>query len=54
MEYLKYQMENTFLGDNRAHSDDSRYWENPYIDASEIEGKAVLKYYPIRDFEIIK
>lgn len=43
-----------FLGDNRAHSDDSRYWENPYIDASEIEGKAILKYYPIRDFEIIK
>lgn len=43
-----------FLGDNRAHSDDSRYWENPYIDASEIDGKAVLKYYPIKDFEIIK
>lgn len=43
-----------FLGDNRAHSDDSRYWENPYIDASEIEGKAILKYYPIKDFEIIK
>lgn len=43
-----------FLGDNRAHSDDSRYWENPYIDASEIDGKAVLKYYPIKDFEVIK
>jgi len=43
-----------FLGDNRAHSHDSRYWENPYIDASEIDGKAVLKYYPIKDFEVIK
>lgn len=43
-----------FLGDNRAHSDDSRYWENPYIDASEIEGKAILKYYPIKDFEIVR
>ena len=43
-----------FLGDNRAHSDDSRYWEDPYIDKNDIEGKAVLKYYPIKDFEIIK
>ena len=43
-----------FLGDNRAHSNDSRYWENPYVDESYIEGKARIKYYPIKDFEIFK
>jgi len=48
------QGEYFFLGDNRANSDDSRYWKNPYIDKSYIEGKARIKYYPIKDFEIIK
>ena len=43
-----------FLGDNRANSEDSRFWENPYVDESQIEGKARIKYYPIKDFEIIK
>ncbi|RII36689.1 signal peptidase I [Clostridium chromiireducens] len=43
-----------FLGDNRAHSDDSRYWNNPYVDESYIVGKARMKYYPIKDFEIYK
>lgn len=43
-----------FLGDNRAHSNDSRYWENPYVDESYIKGKARIKYYPIKDFEIYK
>lgn len=42
------------LGDNRANSDDSRHWKNPYVDASNIEGKARIKYYPIKDFEILK
>jgi len=44
-----------FLGDNRAHSDDSRHWEKgPYVDESDIEAKAIIKYWPIKDFEIIK
>jgi len=44
-----------FLGDNRANSDDSRHWkEGPYVDESDIEGKARIKYYPIKDFEILK
>lgn len=43
-----------FLGDNRAHSTDSRYWKNPYVDESYIQGKAQIKYYPIKDFEILK
>ncbi|MDL2233908.1 signal peptidase I, partial [Ruminococcaceae bacterium OttesenSCG-928-L11] len=34
------------LGDNRNHSYDSRYWDNPYIERSRILGKAYLEYYP--------
>ena len=43
-----------FLGDNRANSNDARYWENSYVDESYIQGKARIKYYPIKDFEILK
>jgi len=43
-----------FLGDNRASSNDSRYWKNPYVDASQLEGKAKIKYYPIQQFEVYK
>lgn len=43
-----------FLGDNRSVSYDSRYWKNPYIDKSDVEGKAEIRYYPIKDFELIK
>ena len=43
-----------FLGDNRANSYDSRYWKDPYVDESHIVGKAQVKYYPIKDFEIFK
>ena len=43
-----------FLGDNRANSDDSRYWEDPYVPESYIDAKAKIKYYTIQDFEILK
>lgn len=43
-----------FLGDNRASSNDSRYWEDPYVPESYINAKAKIKYYPIKDFEILK
>ncbi|NSB12397.1 signal peptidase I [Clostridium beijerinckii] len=39
-----------FLGDNRSRSNDARRWINPYIDASNIQGRAVLKFYPFKDF----
>ena len=39
-----------FLGDNRYWSLDSRYWDEPYIDGSEIKGKAQIKVYPWKDF----
>lgn len=35
-----------FLGDNRADSDDARYWENPYVDGKDIEGKVQIRIYP--------
>lgn len=35
-----------FLGDNRANSADSRYWKDPYVNADDIEGKAIFRYYP--------
>lgn len=34
------------LGDNRNNSQDSRYWENTYVDEEKILGKVLLKYYP--------
>ena len=39
-----------FLGDNRSRSNDARRWINPYIDASNIQGRARIKFYPFKDF----
>lgn len=44
-----------FLGDNRKCSKDSRYWPvTPFVDAEDIEGKAVIKVYPFSDFGLIE
>ena len=43
-----------FLGDNRPVSKDARYWINPYIDSSAIEGKAQFIFYPFKEFRVIK
>lgn len=32
-------------GDNRNHSQDSRFWRNQYVEKDEILGKVVLRYY---------
>lgn len=57
-DYLKEKMEGDFgpyqvpedsyfvMGDNRNHSLDSRYWENHFVTADEIIGKALFQYYP--------
>ncbi|WP_243145915.1 signal peptidase I [Clostridium chromiireducens] len=43
-----------FLGDNRPDSIDSRRWEKPYIDGSNIEGKVQFRFYPIKDLGTVK
>jgi signal peptidase I len=39
-----------FMGDNRNDSDDARYWNQPYIDSKQIEGKARFVVYPFKRF----
>lgn len=43
-----------FMGDNRANSNDSRYWKDPYIDGKDIRGKAQIKVYPFNKMGLIK
>lgn len=43
-----------FLGDNRLRSADSRYWDDPYIDEADIEGKAQFKIFPFSDIGKLK
>ncbi len=37
------------LGDNRNNSWDARYWEHSFVTKDEILGKAVFRYYPIKE-----
>ena len=53
-EYVVPEGEYFFLGDNRLLSKDSRYWQDPYIPAKDIMGKAQLKVYPFSDFGIVR
>lgn len=38
------------MGDNRGNSEDSRYWENTYLDEDKILGKVLFRYYPTISF----
>ncbi|WP_182101661.1 signal peptidase I [Niallia taxi] len=40
-----------FLGDNRNHSFDSHMWETPFVEESQVVGKAVFKVYPFEEAE---
>lgn len=40
------------MGDNRGNSEDSRYWQNTYLDENKILGKVMFRYYP--NFSLIK
>ena len=39
-----------FFGDNRASSKDARYWNNPYIPAEDIIGRARFTIWPLHNF----
>ena len=43
-----------FLGDNRPVSLDSSRWSNPYIDAKDIEAKALIRVYPFNQMGFVK
>lgn len=43
-----------FLGDNRANSLDSRYWNDPYIDFENIRGEARVIIYPFNRIRLLK
>lgn len=40
------------LGDNRSHSEDSRYWEFIFVPQDNIVGRAIFKYF--RNIEILR
>ncbi|SQC85072.1 signal peptidase type I [Clostridium perfringens] len=42
------------LGDNRANSNDSRYWTNPYLDNKDIDAKAQIIVYPFDRIGFVK
>ena len=42
------------LGDNRNHSMDSRFWNDPFVSEDDIVGKALFLYYPFSDIGEIK
>jgi signal peptidase I len=51
-EYVIKDGEYFVLGDNRISSSDSRIWGS--ISKKQIQGKAILKYWPIKDFGVVK
>ncbi|MBR2188646.1 MAG: signal peptidase I [Eubacterium sp.] len=42
------------LGDNREHSKDSRYWDQPFVRSDQILAKAVLRYWPLGKLGMLK
>ena len=42
------------MGDNRNHSNDARYWTNTYVTRKQILAKAIICYWPLSDFGLLK
>ena len=41
------------MGDNRNNSYDGRYWTNTYVKKGKILGKAIFRYWPLKNFKIL-
>lgn len=54
LEFKVPEDEYFFLGDNRANSLDSRYWNDPYIDFEDIRGEARVIVYPFNRIRLLK
>jgi signal peptidase I len=42
------------MGDNRNDSNDARFWDNTYVTAAEIIGKAEFIYYPFNHIKSLR
>lgn len=50
MEFEVPQGQYLFLGDNRAGSEDARYWDEPFIAAEKIKARARFTLWPFQNF----
>ena len=42
------------MGDNRNHSRDSTQWIDPYVPFTDIKGKVILCYWPVKHFGVVE
>ena len=52
-EYLLDVYKRQVMGDNRNNSYDGRYWTNTYVKKGKILGKAIFRYWPLKNFKIL-
>lgn len=41
------------MGDNRNYSEDSRFWDQPFVSRDQIEAKAGFRYYPFNKMGVV-
>ena len=42
------------LGDNRKNSEDSRYWDDHFVERDELVAKVLFRYWPFTDTKIVR